>query len=89
MKQPAEFFADQELDLVYMARKLREALRLEEILTASDIDYAVEADTYEGGLLFRRQLTGAYFYVHPADLDRARQVLQSNGYKPYDARRMR
>ena len=42
MKQDADFFGDQELDLIYIAKKLREALRLEGYLTEAGIDYAVE-----------------------------------------------
>jgi hypothetical protein len=32
----------------------------------------------------RRELTGAFFYVAPADLTRAREVLLTNRYRPYE-----
>jgi hypothetical protein len=83
MRRDAEFFADVELDLVYMARRLRDALKLEELLTREGIDYLVETGTYTGGLLIRRDLTGAFFYVAPADLTGARDVLVRNKYRPY------
>ncbi len=84
MRRDAEFFGETELDLVYMAKRLREALRVEKLLTESTIDYLVETGTYTGGLLMRRDLTGAFFYVTAADLERTRQLLQANRYKPYE-----
>jgi len=84
MRRDADFFGDVELDLVYMARRLREALKLEDLLTSEGIDYLVETGTYNGGLLIKRDLTGAFFYVGPADLSAARDVLVRNNYKPYE-----
>jgi hypothetical protein len=89
MKREPEFFHDRELRLVFMARRLRDALRLEELLTHSGIDYCVETGNYEGGILFRRELTGAFFYVDPGDLARSQQLLVENRFKPYDPRRDR
>lgn len=84
MRREAEFFGDQELDLLHMARRLRKALRLEELLTLANIEYYVEPGEYTGGFLLKRDLTGAFFYVAPADLERGKQVLLQNGFKPYD-----
>jgi hypothetical protein len=84
MRRDAEFFGDAELDLLHMARRLRDALRLEDLLTAAGIDYLIETGTYTGGLLMRRDLTGAFFYVAPGALQSARKLLVSNGYKPYE-----
>jgi hypothetical protein len=83
MRREAEFFDDVELDLTYVAKKLREAIKIEALLTAAGIDYFVEPDSYVGGLLFRRELTGAFFYVLPADVERTRQTLLGGNYKPY------
>lgn len=83
MRRDPEFFAESELDLLYMARRLRDALRLEDLLTQAGIEYLVETGTYTGGLLMRRELTGAFFYVAPADLSQARTLLLKNKYKPY------
>ncbi len=41
-------FEGQELALVYVAKKLKDALRLEEVLTGAGFDYLVETDTYKG-----------------------------------------
>jgi hypothetical protein len=83
MRREPEFFDDVELDLTYVAKKLREAIKIEALLTAAGIDYFVEPDSYVGGLLFRRELTGAFFYVLPADVERTRQTLLGGNYKPY------
>jgi hypothetical protein len=85
MRRDAEFFGDAELDLVYMARRLPDALKLEDILTAHGVDYLVETGTYTGGLLIRRDLTGAFFYVAPGDLATVRDLLLRNKYKPYQS----
>jgi hypothetical protein len=68
-----------------MARRLREALKIEALLTEAGIDYLVETGTYTGGLLLKRDLTGAFFYVAPADTGRARELLLRNRYKPYES----
>jgi hypothetical protein len=84
VRRDPEFFGEAELDLVYMARRLREALRLEALLTEAGVEYLVETGSYTGGLLMRRELTGAFFYVAPSDLARTRDVLLANRYKPYE-----
>lgn len=83
MRQDAEFFRDAELDLIYMARRLRDALKLEKLLNEAGIEYAVETGTYTAGLLIKRDLTGAFFYVAPPDVEKGRALLIGNGYKPY------
>lgn len=89
MRQEPDFFDGRELRLLFMARKLREALKLEDLLTKSGVDYCVETGFYEGGLLFRTQLTGAFFYVDPQDLARSHRLLLENRFKPYEAERDR
>lgn len=84
MRHDAQFFGDAELDLIYMARRLREALALEKLLGEAGIDYAVETGTYTGGFLMKRDLAGAFFYVAPTDTDKSRALLVQNGYKPYE-----
>jgi hypothetical protein len=84
VRRDPEFFEEAELDLLYVARRLSEALKLEMLLTEADLDYLVETGLYTGGFLMRRELTGAFFYVAPADLTRAREVLLTNRYRPYE-----
>jgi len=83
MRREPDFFGDQEVDLLYIAKKLREALKLEELLTSSNIDYLVETDQYLGGSIFRRVRIGAFFYVNAAAVASARELLGRNGYRPH------
>jgi hypothetical protein len=80
-----DHFGDQELALLYVAKKLKEALRLEELLTAAGIEYLVETDKYSGGVIFRSERVGAFFYVAPANDSAARETLARAGIEPYDA----
>jgi hypothetical protein len=84
MRRDSEYFGEAELDLVYMAHRLRDALTIEELLNAAGFEYLVETGTYVGGLLFKRELTGAFFYVSPSDRDPVRELLRANSYKPYE-----
>lgn len=84
MKQDAGFFESREAILIYVARRLRDALRLESLLGAAGIDYGVEADFYTGGVIFRRQRAGAFFYVLPDAADSARRTMRENGYVPFE-----
>ncbi|HWQ54971.1 MAG TPA: hypothetical protein VN442_14895 [Bryobacteraceae bacterium] len=83
MKQEASFFEDREPILVYIAKRLRDALRLESVLTTAGVDYGVEADHYHGGVVFRRQRVGAFFYVLPDSVDLTHRVMREHGYQPH------
>jgi len=82
LKLEPEAFADREVILVYIARRLDDALRLEAALTAAGFDYVVEADQYTGGVVFRTVRTGAFFYVLPENAAAARDVIAKQGMKP-------
>jgi len=84
MRREASFFGDQELDLIYIAKKLKEALRLESALTESGVEYAVEPDKYSGGVIFRSERVGAFFYVQPDAAQRAREVMEQHGFRFQD-----
>jgi hypothetical protein len=81
VRREAEFFGERELDLVYIAKKLNEALRLESVFTDSGVDYAVETDKYSGGVIFRSERMGAFFYVLPEALEQAREVMRQHGFR--------
>ena len=49
MKQEAAFFDGKEPVLIYIAKRLKDALKLEGLLTEAGLDYGVEADEYRGG----------------------------------------
>jgi hypothetical protein len=83
VKQEASYFEGKEPILIYIGKKLKDSLRLEEIFTAAHVDYGVEADEYRGGVIFRSVRAGAFFYVLPEAADAASEVMRQNGYKPY------
>ena len=83
MKQEASFFEGQDPVLVYIAKKLKDALRLEAVFTERGLDFGVEADEYRGGIIFRSVRAGAFFYVLPDAVGAAHDAMQSHGFKPY------
>ncbi len=84
MRRDAHFFEDREMDLIYIAKNLKEALRLESVLTESGVEYAVEPDKYTGGVIFRTERMGAFFYVLPETVEQAREVMHRHGYRVLD-----
>jgi len=84
MRCEPEHFGDRDLNLLYIAKKLKEALRLEQALTDAGVDYLVEPDTYAGGIIFRSERVGAFFYVAPESEEKARGVVTAAGYRPYE-----
>jgi len=85
MRREPDFFGEQELALVYIAKKLKEALAVEELLTRAEMDYLVEPDRYRGGVIFQTERVGAFFYVNPDEESRVREYLAANGHKPWQA----
>ncbi len=85
MRRDGDFFEDRELDLIFIAKKLKESLRLEESLTEAGIEYAVEPDNYKGGVIFQSERVGAFFYVLPEALETAREIMTRNGFKKHDS----
>jgi hypothetical protein len=81
MRREPDFFGeDVELVLVYIAKKLKEALAIEALFTESGLDYLVEPDTYSGGIIFRAERTGAFFYVAPENQFIAQGILTRANY---------
>lgn len=81
MRRDPDFFEDRQLALIYIAKRLTEAVRLEDVLTAGGVDYAVEPDTYKGGVIFASERIGAFFYVLPDAVEPARTIMLSQGFK--------
>ena len=82
MKQDAVFFEGKDPALIYIAKRLKDALRLESVFTSAGVDYGVEADEYRGGVIFRSTRVGAFFYVLPETVNAAHEIMQRNGFKP-------
>ena len=83
MRQEPDYFGDEELALIYIAKRLKEALRLETLLTDAGLDYLVEPDKYSGGIIFQSERVGAFFYVAPGDAGVAKDTLTRSGFKPH------
>ncbi len=84
MRKDPDDFGEQELPLIYVAKKLDEALRVEETLTTAGFDYLAEPDTYKGGVVFQSERVGVFFYVAPADDAVARAALERAGFKAHE-----
>ena len=83
MRREPDHFGDQDLSLIYIAKKLKEALGVETLLTDAGLDYLVEPDKYMGGIIFQAERVGAFFYVAPSDEGAAKDALTRSGFKPY------
>lgn len=83
VRQEPGYFGDQELSLLFVAKRLKEALALEKLLTDAGFAYLVEPDKYLGGVIFRTERVGAFFYIDPASEPAAREALERAGYHPY------
>jgi hypothetical protein len=83
MKQEASFFEDKNPVLVYIAKRLKDALRLEGIFSQEGMDFGVEADEYHAGIIFRTVRAGAFFYVLRESVEAAHEIMRRHGYKPF------
>jgi hypothetical protein len=83
LRQEPDFFGEEELVLIYIAKKLKDALHLEKVLTDAGFDYLVEPDKYSGGIIFRSERIGAFFYVTEQAETAARALMQNAGFAPY------
>ena len=57
--------------MIYIAKRLREAKKIEDMFDEAGLEYLVEPDSYRGGVLFVRELIGAFFYVTDAQAEAA------------------
>jgi hypothetical protein len=63
---------------VFIAGKLREALLVEEVLTAAGVNYAVQVEPFGTSILFS-QRNGAAFYLTSGQADYCRTRLIASG----------
>lgn len=82
---PFETFTDRPVERVYIAGALAEALRVEALLTARAIDYAVELERYRSGSILVELLAGDYpkgavFYVLAGQAAFCRTLLLEGGF---------
>ena len=76
-----EAFDGKEVVMVYIAGRLKEGRRVEQVLTENAVDYAVDAERFESRLLgiLPVEYEGVGFYVAAAQADFCRDVLRRAG----------
>ncbi len=78
---PMESFEEgTEIVRVYLAGSLAEAQRVEDVLEAVAVDFAVEVEELAARVAFRSARRGAGFWVRNGDLDRAAGALEQAGH---------
>jgi hypothetical protein len=74
---PAEF-EDIDARLIFLARTIKEAERVEQILNDQGIDFTVQLEFYLAGILFTRERAGIGFYVYADQAESCRELLRRN-----------
>lgn len=76
-----ENFDDKEIAMVYVASRVSEGKRVEQILSANGIDYAVDVEPFENRVLgiLPVEYQGIGFYVLAGQADFCRRVLREAG----------
>ena len=74
-------FSGKDVSRLYIAAKLREAQRVEEVLNKAGIDYTVKVEPFQKLtlLLFTAEYQGAAFYVLSGQLDFCKDLLAREG----------
>lgn len=72
---------EKETTRIYLAGELAEAKRVEEILNANGINYAVEVEPYVRFSIFSSEYAGAAFYVLSGQAEFCRRALFEAGLK--------
>jgi hypothetical protein len=71
-----EEFEERQSELIFIARTVREARRVEALLTAEGIDYAIALEPFlHGGVFGVVTLTGLGFYVLSGQASDCRELL--------------
>jgi hypothetical protein len=72
--------ADEELDLVFIARNTSEARHAEELLTERGVDYTLDFEPFfHAGIFGLGTLTGVGFFVRPSQATYCRELLRDRG----------
>jgi len=76
----ADEFEDGQSELVFIARRTREAKRVEALLTGEGIDYALAFEPFlHGGIFGVTTLTGVGFYVLSRQAHYCRDLIARHG----------
>jgi hypothetical protein len=84
MENSQGYNGEKDPELIFIAKRLQDATILEALFIRSGIDYDVEPDEYQGGVIFRRTRIGAFFYVAEEFREKAVSVMLENGYVPVE-----
>jgi hypothetical protein len=75
-----EELEDRQSELIFIARRIREAERVEALLTEEGIDYALAFEPFlHGGIFGIMTLTGVGFYVLSGQAPYCRELLGQHG----------
>ena len=76
-----ETFDDKEVAMVYVAGRLNDGKRVEQVLSDNAIDYAVDVEPFQSRVLctFPVEYEGVGFYVLSSQADFCRRVLREAG----------
>ena len=70
----------QDPERIFISRTLRQARKVEALLTEAGIDYVVQVEPYGRSLLFGTIRHGAAFYVAAAHAAQGRELLVGSGF---------
>jgi hypothetical protein len=76
-----DFFAERNIERVFIAGNLKEALKIERLLTEQGIDYAVKIEKFmQTRIFFTSEYSGATFYVLSTQAAFCRKLLAGQGF---------
>jgi hypothetical protein len=74
-----EKFSDPEIIRIYIAKNIKEAEKIEKLLTDNHIDYAISLEPFLPPSLLQSERMGAAFYVQSAQEALCRQLITDEG----------
>jgi hypothetical protein len=74
-----EQFSDLNISRIYIAKNIKEAQSIENLLTEKNIDYALSVEPFLPPSLLQSERMGAAFYVESTQSDICRQIIVDQG----------
>lgn len=74
-------FSNPEIIRIYIAKNVKEAEKIEKLLTDNDIDYAISLEPFLPPSLLQSERMGAAFYVQSAQETLCRQLITDGGLR--------
>ena len=85
MKHRLEEFGESELELIFVATRLKQAQAIEQLLDGEEIEYGLQVESFRGGFLGLSQRTGVFFYALVGQAEFCRALLVRHGHRPIPA----